>query len=76
MPIYIVYTQGYENCPEFAQIGKAREYLRELVAESYAGAKRKYKTARKHKTGKDSYSITLGSDSRSALWMAHSIVAY
>lgn len=73
MKLFIVQSYGYTHCPEFNTLPAARAYLRGLVAEELANARRKSKTARKHLLGRDSYSITLGSDSRSALWSQHNI---
>lgn len=69
--MHTVHTLGYTHCPQFANKPWARAHLREIVKDSLARAKRKSKTARKHKNGPDNYSITLGSDKRSTLWASH-----
>jgi len=74
MPVYIVQSQGYCNCPEFRTLAQAKECLRDIVREEMQACRRRFGEAFKHKNGEDAYSITLASDSRSALWSAHSIV--
>jgi hypothetical protein len=73
LPPFCVVSFGYECPPEFPTLAAARAHLRELVAESLRAAKRKSRTARKHRLGADSYKITLGSDPRSMLWAGHYI---
>lgn len=71
-----LFSLGYYNGPEYPTLREARKNLSALLAEELAKAKRKSKTARKHKLGADNYSITLGSDPRSALWGQHGIISF
>lgn len=71
MKKYIVQSAGYTNCPTFGTLIEAQTYLKELVGDSLIMAKRRSKTATKHKLGENNYSITLGRDKRSSLWAHH-----
>ena len=67
---HTVQSYGYYKCPTFDTLAEARTCLKEIVAENLKAARRTSKQARKHKMGKDSYRITLGSDLNSSLWSA------
>ena len=73
---YIVQTFGHYACPEFTDLSKARNLLKELVADSLIAARRKSKQATKHLYGKDNYMITLGRNRGSALWSHHLILKF
>jgi hypothetical protein len=75
MATHIVQSLGYSQCPEFADLAKARKHLRDLVKESLARARRTSKTATKHRVYPDYYRITLGSDERSTLYALHQIIS-
>jgi hypothetical protein len=73
MKEYTIVSVGYEVGPTFPEIKVARAELKAILDEELRKARAVSKTARKHKLGQDSYSITLGSDPRSTLWSAHAI---
>jgi hypothetical protein len=73
MSEHTIVSVGYEMGPTFPNILDARAELKGILAEELKKARSVSETARKHKAGKDSYSITLGSDPKSALWSAHTI---
>lgn len=73
MKTYFVTSYGYDCPPEFATLKEARAFLGNSVAAALQSARRNSKQATKHKMGEDCYWVTLGRDSRSALWTAISI---
>lgn len=68
---YVVRSLGYYNCPTFATLKEAREFLAALVEDSFAQVRRRYGRATKIKNGKDNYTIKIGGADAYNIWSSH-----
>jgi hypothetical protein len=71
---YSINSLGYQNQVEYNTIEEARAALREMVEGDLIDCRRRYGSACKVETGKDSYTVKVGNAQSVSVWSSHSIV--